>query len=236
MRWLLVLICLWPCAIAAQETVTAGFDLRFGPLRVAEITLLAEETDTAYAAAGRVAAAGLAGAFRDIRFDLASEGLRTGAEFLPLFYREDVDTGRRISAVRLEYRDGQPVVLSLSPAPEPGPWTIAAQDQVGAVDPMSALYRMARPRPLDELCDWSVAVFDGVRQSSLSLGPAVQDGARSLCEGAYRRIAGFPPEDMAERSDFPFTAEFARLPDGRWRLTRVDAQTLYGRVRILSRP
>jgi len=234
LRCLVLFLC-WPAFAVAQETVTARFDVRFGPLRVAEITMVANETDGAYSAAGRVMSTGLAGVFRDIRFDLSAEGTREGAAFLPLAYREDVNTGRRISQVVLEYLAGIPVVVSAAPAREAGPWTIDATDQSGTVDPMSALYRLARPRPLEELCDWSVDVFDGRRRSLLVLGPADEDDGLAYCYGEYRRVAGFSPEEMEHGRHFPFAVEFEQLPAGLWRLTRVETQTTYGRVRIIGR-
>lgn len=232
---LLVLLAVWPTMLMAGDDLTARFDVRFGPLRVAEIVIAATETGDAYAAAGRVTGAGLAGAFRDIHFDMAAEGRRDGPHLVPLTYREDVNTGRRASRVALRYVDGLPVVVSALPVRATRDWDIDPAEQPGTIDPMSALYRLARPRPLAELCNWSVAVFDGRRRSSLSLDVAEADGASLLCEGRYARIAGFPPEAMAERGVFPFTAEYRRLPDGDWRLTRVVAQTLYGRVRIIGR-
>lgn len=232
---LLALLILWPTMLLAEDSLTARFDVRFGPLRVAEIVIAMTESETAYATAGRVTGAGLARAFRDIHFDMSAEGRREGPQLLPLAYREDVNTGRRASRVALRYVDGLPVVVSALPVRAARDWDIDPADQTGTIDPMSALYRLARPRPLAELCNWSVAVFDGRRRSSLTLDAAEADGESLLCEGRYARIAGFPPEAMAERGMFPFTAEYSRLPDGDWRLTRVDAQTLYGRVRIIGR-
>ena len=232
---LLALFILWPTMLLAEDSLTARFDVRFGPLRVAEIVIAMTETDSAYAAAGRVTGAGLAGAFGNIHFDMAAEGRRDGARLLPLIYREDVNTGRRASRVTLAYEDGQPVIVSALPVRAARDWDIDPADQTDTIDPMSALYRLARPRPLAPLCGWSVAVFDGRRRSSLTLDAAEGTGDSVVCEGRYTRRAGFPPEAMAERRVFPFTAEYSRGPDGDWRLTRMVAQTLYGRVRIIGR-
>ncbi len=232
---LFLLLPLLPGPALAQDEIAAHFDVRFGPLRVAEIMMSAVETDSAYSAAGRVTSAGLAGAFRTVRFDLAAEGRRRGDGFLPLAYREDVDTGRRTSIVDMVYPNGAPVVLRISPETESEPWDVDPAGQRGTTDPMSALYRLVRPRPYDALCDWELAVFDGRRRSSLALGPVETGQGRAWCYGEYRRVAGFAPEDMEERRSFPFFVEFVEGADGDWRLTRAETQTLYGRVRILSR-
>ena len=230
---LVLIACLMPASALAQEDIIARYQVRFGPLRVADVMFQATETDSAYAAAGRVTSAGLAGAFRDIRFALSSQGWRDGTGPVPHFYREDVDTGRRVSEVEISYLSGIPSVQRIMPDPPPAAWDLSPEDQAGTLDPMSALYILARPRPLARLCDWSVAVFDGRRRSVLRLDPAETDGQDATCEGAYQRVAGFPPEDMAERRVFPFQATFTAMANGDWRLTRVETQTLYGRVRIL---
>lgn len=232
----LVLIAfLMPASALAQEDIVAQYQVRFGPLRVADVTFRATETDSAYAAAGRVTSAGLAGAFRNIRFDLSSQGRRDATGPAPDAYVEDVDTGRRVSQVEIRYRSGIPSVQRMVPDPDPdqAAWDLVPEDQAGTLDPMTALYVLARPRPLARLCDWSVAVFDGRRRSLLRLEGAETQGQAVTCEGAYQRVAGFAPEDMAERRVFPFQATFAAMANGDWRLTRVETQTLYGRVRIL---
>jgi hypothetical protein len=230
---LVLFLSLLPASAFAQADYTARYQIRFGPLRVAEAILQANETGDSYAAAGRVTSAGLAGAFREIRFDLASEGLIEASGLRPLAYREDVNTGRRLSEVALGYENGFPTILHALSLTDPGPWALDPARQSDTIDPMSALYMIARPRGFDALCDWSILVFDGVRRSSITLGPVVLGGEVARCAGAYRRLAGFSPEDLDERQVFAFNAEFSQMEDGAWRLTRVETQTLYGRVRLL---
>jgi len=59
-------------------------------------------------------------------------------------------------------------------------------------------------------------------------------GQQARCEGSYRRLAGFAQADMQERQSFPFTAQYTRM-DGVWRLTEVEASSLYGPIRIVRR-
>ncbi len=218
----------------ADETITARFDIRLGPLKVADLVVGAEVTDRAYALAARVTSAGLAGAFRDVRFDMNAEGRREAGALFPARYAEDIDTGRRLAVVELRYRNGLPDIAHILPDHAPTPWDISLPDQRGTVDPLSALLRVMY---LDSRgpCNWQINVFDGRRRSELMLGPTRPDGSGVICTGHYRRIAGFSPEDMAERITFPITAHYAPDDRGELRLTRVDADTLYGRVRIIRR-
>ena len=181
---LVLFLSLLPASAFAQADYTARYQIRFGPLRVAEAILQANETGDSYAAAGRVTSAGLAGAFREIRFDLASEGLIEASGLRPLAYREDVNTGRRLSEVALGYENGFPTILHALSLTDPGPWALDPARQSDTIDPMSALYMIARPRGFDALCDWSILVFDGVRRSSITLGPVVLGGRGGpLCRG-----------------------------------------------------
>ncbi|MBF9034024.1 DUF3108 domain-containing protein [Rhodobacterales bacterium HKCCE2091] len=214
------------------QTAQQEFDVRFGGVRVARLVLAAREDGGAYAVAGRAESTGMVAVFRSLRFDMEAAGRIDGERPVPASYAEDVDTGRRVSTVTLRFSGGRPVVDAITPADPPQPWDVDPAAQAGAVDPLSALYRLARPRLSDALCGWSEAVFDGRRRSDLVVGPPVPMAGGVACEGLYRRVAGFPPEDLAERRDFPFTAFFSETAEGRWVLTRVDLQSLYGAVRI----
>ena len=231
MRCLLVILILAAAPAAAQTQ--QEFDVRFGALRVAQLILAVREEGASYALAGRAESTGMVAVFRRFRFDMAATGTRGAAGLASLSYREDIDTGRRASTVDMRWQGGVPVVDARSPDGPPEPWDIDPPEQTGTIDPLSALYSLARPRPEAELCNIALAVFDGRRRSALSLGPATVDGAGRICGGLYARVAGFSPEDMAERREFPFTARFASGPDGLWALTSVELQSLYGPVRIL---
>lgn len=216
------------------EVIQTHFDMHLRGLNIARLTL-ADDTSyrdhAAYAIAGRLESTGLAGLFRDLRFDMQSIGDWRDGEIISQRYIEDVNTGRRASQVDMRWQDGIPVVEASTPGTAQEPWRLDPATQRGTIDPLSAVYALARTRPLGQLCDWSQDVFDGQRRSALSLGPATQSGDHTICQGAYRRVAGFSPEDMSERTEFPFTAHFTQGPDG-WRLTQVDVQSLYGLVRI----
>ena len=220
---------LWLAAAPARAEIETRFDVLFRGVPVAEITLVARETGMAYALAGQVRATGLAGVFARLRFQLQAEGVMAGDLPRPRRYAEDVDTGRRVSQVEVSFAGDTPQILRQTPPP--GPEAVPPGDAAGTVDPLSALWQLARGGT--EPCGWRLPVYDGARRSDLSLGPAAGDDTLT-CAGAYTRVAGFPPEDMAERATFPFTATYA-TQDGAFVLTEVAATSLLGPIRIVRR-
>lgn len=219
-------------APATAETL-ARFDIRFHGLVVAEATVAGQETATAYAAAGRVNATGMAQIFARVRFDLQAEGARRDAGFRPARYRENVDTGQRASAVELRWTGDRPIVITQAPAPPP--YAVGPESGRGTVDPMTALWRMLRDAAVaGAQCGYAVQVYDGARRSELILAPSEPDAGGVLCAGIYRRLDGFGAEAMADRDTFPFTAHY-RPSNGLWRLTEVRATSLFGPIRIIRR-
>lgn len=216
--------------VRAQEH--SRFDVRFRGVPVASVTVVSRETASAYALAGQVRAAGIGGLFADIRFDMAVEGQMSRAGPQPLSYREDVDTGRRQSRVEMSWSGITPRITAQDPPPNPG--AVPAASAAGPTDPLTALWQVLRDRPDGALCDRLLQVFDGARRSQLGLAaPHIADDT-AQCAGEYRRLAGFPAAEMAERDSFPFTAHYERSGDV-WRLTDVETSSLYGQVRIQRR-
>jgi hypothetical protein len=136
----------------------------------------------------------------------------------------------------MHYSGGVPVIDRIAPAEPQNDWSLDAANQGGTVDLLTALFRAARPRPRDALCDWSLDLFDGRRRSRLTLGPIEGHRNSLTCAGEYRRLAGYPPEDLASYDHMPFRLTFEPGDAGNWLLTRIDTQTPYGRMRILRLP
>lgn len=217
---------------AATQSYQDSYELRFGTLQVARLVLAVNATADGYALAGRAESTGLVGLFRTLHFDMNATGTHSGNQFAAQSYREDVDTGRRASTVDMQWQDGRPVVITRAPLEPQAAWHIDPATQTGTIDPLSAVYSIARPRPEAELCGFELDVFDGRRRSQVMLGsPTVQNG-RIICRGAYSRRAGFSPEEMAEQTEFPFTAVFAPTTQGLWVLESLDLASLYGAMRI----
>lgn len=217
----------------AETDMTLRFDVRFGLFHPAAVTLHIREDGTLYAADGVVVSTGLVSVLRDFHFDLSVQGQWDTGAPQPDHYVGDADTGRRQVQVEMRYASGLPTVLRLAPDEPPQRWSLNAADQAGAVDPLTALYRMARPQPRAGLCGWSMQTFDGRRRVRVSLDAAQQSGDAVVCDGAYLRLAGYSPADLAERLSYPFTVRYQTDDSGQWQLTRVDLQTPYGRMRMI---
>lgn len=227
---ILILAILSPVPAPAQDQTY--FDVRFRGITVAEIAVAARETPETYAVAARLRSTGMAAMFSRVRFDLTVEGAVTPPDLRPTRHTEDVDTSRRQSIVELRWRGSLPDIVRQSPAPTPDaadPTTAA-----GTIDPLTALWRLARPRGQDRLCGFDLQVYDGVRRSALRLGPPRPEAGVIICDGVYQRLRGFTAAEMDERQMFPFTTFFAPSGD-LWRLTEVRATSLLGPVRITRR-
>ncbi len=230
---LLVLLAMPAPNARAQTDLDTAFEVRYGLFHIADVTLAAHQDPSAYRVTGVVTSAGLVRYVRDFHFDLSVEGGHDGVVFRPAHYVGDMDTGRRQVQVEMLYPQDTPEILRIAPEEPTGPWTIAAADQTGAVDPLTALYRVIRPRLRDELCGWAVDLFDGRRRSRLTLDPAQPRGDTITCVGAYQRVAGYAPAELADYTALPFALVFQPDTGDEWHLTRMVTQTPYGRMRIV---
>lgn len=228
LRGLAVLFGLSAGAAQAQEAI---FDVTLAGVPVAEMTVEGRTTDGRYAVAVMIRSNGLVGMIRHLRFESRSEGriARDGDSFVPDRYTEQADTGRRQSQVEMVYAEGVPqTVVYSSPRPD-GPDLVDPATQGGTLDPATALFAGLRDRPAGQGCKAGFAVFDGRRRSAYSLS-----GDGLTCTGEYRRIAGYTPEEMAERSSFPLQVVYAAEGDV-MRVVEARVQTIYGKVRLKRR-
>ena len=232
----LALLLLSAPAARAQDAMMAAFEVRYGLFHIADIAVTANEDAESYEATGRVTGAGLVRYVRDFHFDLAVQGHRSGGTYAPSLYHGDADTGRRQVQVDMRYQQGAPEILRIAPPETPGPWSISAADQTGTDDPLTALFRVIRPRPREALCGWSVDLFDGRRRARLTLDPPQTEGDSITCDGTYQRVAGYSPIELADYTALPFALVFQSDTGEDWHLTRMVTQTPYGRMRILRSP
>jgi hypothetical protein len=144
-----------------------------------------------------------------------------------------VDTGRHAGRTRVDFSGPRPVTVEAEP-----PVAAAVAPGVppaGAVDPVTLILSVLSAPAGAPLCDLSADVFDGLRTTRAALGPPRAEGAQVRCDGTYTRVAGFSPDEMAERRQFHFTLTYAVAPDGAARLEGVELDTLYGKGRLKRR-
>ncbi|WP_235451248.1 DUF3108 domain-containing protein [Gemmobacter sp. LW-1] len=189
-----------------------------------------------YAVAGRLQTTGLAALLKKVRYDAKSRGRITAkGSYQPQSYTEDADTGRRQSQVVMTWASGIPTIKTYNPPRNPRPYDIDPAAQKGSVDPLTAMFATLRDVKAGEECRVSVNMFDGRRASRLSLSAPKANGDKVICAGEYRRVAGFSPEDMAEKTRFPFTLTYEPAGNGMMRVVEVATDTLYGKARLVRR-
>lgn len=235
---LLALLAALACAApAAAQTLRdeARFDLVMRGFTAGSLVFAGETDGRTYAVTGRLASSGILAFIRKVSYDATARGRVRADRFMPMRYTEKADTGRRQSEAEIIWKGGTPSIAAYSPPREPRPTDVDPATQKGSVDILTALYATLRDAEPGSECNRSYAMYDGRRATRLMLGaPQAVDGAVT-CPGEYRRVAGFSPEDMAEKTRFPFTLTYAPAPDGRMRVVEVAMDTLYGRARLVRR-
>lgn len=186
-----------------------------------------------YAVSGVLKSSGLAAMVKRVRYSATAKGTITDeGVHVAGSYSEDADTGKRQSQSVMVWQKGVPTIQSYKPERQPRAYDVDPATQKGAVDPLTAMFATLRDVAPGEECRANLDLFDGRRASKLVLGSPQKTDDTVVCAGEYRRVAGFSPEDMAERTRFPFTLTYAPAGD-RMRVVEVAADTLYGKARLV---
>ncbi len=226
-----------PPPAKAQSVQESGqFDLVVAGIPAARIDFSASQQGDTYTVTAGFASTGLLALMRRVQFTTRAEGVIRDTLPRPTRYEARAEAGRRSGEMVMDYADGIPQVRVDLPPREPADWQIDAASQGGTMDPISALYITLRDVAPGTECNHSFRMFDGRRATELTVGPsrAGEDGAVT-CTGEYRRIAGYPPEDMEERTRFPFTLTLTPTENGLLRVTEVEMDSLIGKARLLRR-
>lgn len=218
---------------AASETGT--FDITLRGLKAGVLSYRGEERNGRYAASGAVRAAGIAAALVEAQVDTAAQGRVSGNSYRPERYTENGQQGGDRLVVRYDYRGGVPVITRDPPRAKPPKHAAPANRQAGTLDPMTTAYAMLRDRTRDKACKLDIDLYDGRRRSRIRYAKAApRDGGGLTCHGEYRRVAGFSPEELAERPVWPFTVIYEPKGD-LLRVTEVIVPTTYGNLRMRRR-
>lgn len=191
------------------------------------------EPGGAYAVSGVLRTSGLAAMLKKVRYEAGAKGsLSPKGQFAATSYVEDANTGKRHSQSSIAWKGGVPTVKSSSERAAK-PWDIEPAGQKGTVDPLTAMFAALREVPAGQECQVALKMFDGRRASQVTLSARQAAGEGVTCAGEYRRVAGFSPEDMAEKTRFPFTLTYAPGAEGRMRVVEVAMDTLYGKAKLV---
>jgi hypothetical protein len=223
-------------ATQARATETGVFDISLGGIRAAVVQYAANTEGNRYAVTGKMNTTGLLGAVVRASYEATARGTepRPG-QYRPTSFTEVRDASKEVSRAEMLFRSGRPQIKTYDPPRKSDRHAVDPATQSGTVDPMTVIYAALRDQPRERVCDLSLQVFDGKRRSEVRLSdPAEASDGRITCQGVYRRIAGWSPESLAERSRFPFQMTYAPKGEGVWRVVRVTTDTTFGRA-VLQR-
>jgi hypothetical protein len=215
-------------ALADGQT-NAVFDVSIRGLTAGTLAITGSEAAGRYQTTGELRSGGLMGFLAKLKYTAKAQGAVRGANFAPTRYDETADTGKRQSRTTMTYAGGVPKVVTGSTG------DLSPATQKGTVDPLTAIYAAFRNVGPDQVCKLNVQMFDGKRRSQVKLASPRPEGDQILCNGEYRRLEGFSPEDMAEKSRFPFNLYYTQTPQGDYRVEKVVTQTLYGNAVMTRR-
>lgn len=234
---LVTLILVAPTSATAQTLPEGGaFDLVVAGIPAAKLDFSASQQGDGYAVTAGFTSTGLLALMRRVQFTARAEGAVQGDVPRPTRYEARAEAGRRSGEMVMDYVDGIPQVRVDLPPLEPAEWQIDAAMQGGTVDPISALFITLRDVAPGAECNHRFQMFDGRRATELTVGPSRPgEGGAVTCSGEYRRVAGYPPEDMAERTRFPFILTLMPTADGLLRVVEVEMDSLIGKARLIRR-
>lgn len=215
-----------------QEKIV--FDVELKGISAGRLAINGVSDGARYSAAGVLETTGLVGMIRKIRYTAEVAG-GDGARMTPEKYTETADTPKRQSVFEMLYKAGTPVKVSQTPPRKPREYDVALADQRGTIDPLSALYAVLREVTPDQACKFSATMFDGARRTEVKLFAPKPQGTGVVCAGEYRRLAGFSPKDMAEKTVMAFTLTYAPSGTGRLKVTEIATDTIYGKGRLKRR-
>ncbi len=217
---------------AEPAQTRARFDVQVLGFKIGEMALTSRLGERAYATEAHFATTGLIRLFRDMGFTMQANGRIGGRQFLPDAYREEVNTGDRTSSARMRYDGATPVLIAGKVADgDVAPLDPATQS--GTLDPLTALFAVLRDQPAAQLCQADLPVFDGARRMQVTLTRFSRQGGAITCSGAFRRIDGYPPEELVRRGTVPMAITYLPAGNGMMQADSVLLRTVYGRVRLV---
>ena len=231
--WVAIVVALWAADATAQEQLR--FDVSLAGVKAGELEIAASEGNGRYAIKGRLRSTGLVAAIRKVRYDASASGRVSGGRYVPSRYSEVTNSGRKQHSAEMAYRSGVPQVKVYTPARAPEPTDVDPSTQGGSLDPLTALYAALRTVPESQACTAQFRTFDGKRVAQLQTSKASVSADQIVCNGVYRRLAGYDAEELAERRQFPFTLYYSPRGDGMWRAERMELQTIYGKARMIRK-
>ena len=211
------------------------YDVYFGGIWAGEIVVDADVGPASYRAWVDFRTTGIVKLVYDSVYRAETTGSVGPDGLLPAHFSSDSRDDGDERTIEMSFADGSPRDLRVQPPYGVKPWSIKAQDQFGAADPLTASLAAFGPAPEDKVCGRTTEIFDGRYRYAIEIGPAQRKGDLLRCKAAYVRLAGYKPKWQGDKARSPFTLEFAPRGDGLYHTVRAVADTDFGAAVIVMR-
>ena len=217
--------------IAAQEQTVARYTISVSGLTAGKLTLAARHDGTGYALTSNAASAGMAGLFRSFSLTTRAQGTQRNGRLVPDSYSSRSEGARAQRGADLTFRGGVATVVRAD-APNPDAPAVDPQKHRGAVDPLTGFYAVLRDTTPEAACQLDQTMFDGHRISRVTVSSPKTEADGLICQGVYRRVTGYAPDDMEKRREFAFAVTYRRVDDLVLRVSEVSMDSLFGPARM----
>lgn len=222
-----------PQKVGAQSL---SFDVFIRGFRVGEVKFESRDEGDQYKIQGVMGSRGFFGSFIATRYSGAVIGERVNGRYRPGVFRGRFDQRRQFAQVDITYENGGPVSVVRTPPRAAQPTDVDPSSLSNVLDPITATWVLLGDVAAKDLCAHNFRIFEGNRVSGVRL----KNDANSpedvvTCIGNYTRIAGFTPEQLNERTVFPFRLQYSEIKPNVWRVSRFAATTSWGTAQAVRR-
>ena len=231
-RLLLIAAACLPLMAAPALAQEGAFTITVSGLKAGVFRIAANTNDRSYAVTSHAASAGLAGLLRSFTVTSKVNGTIKDGRLRPVRYVAHSDGAREGRGAELAFENGTPIVINAAREPNPDAPKVNPASLKDVVDPLTGLYAVLRDTTAAGACTVDLEMFDGHRVSRVTLSPARQTEDVLVCDGVYRRVAGYPPKDMDERASFAFTVSYAAKGDV-LQAQELTMDSLFGPARMI---
>lgn len=208
------------------------FDVYILGLKLGRLNYAVEYKNNSYSAAGNLRSTGVFSAIAKYSFEASSQGKIERGVFKPTYYSERSDTGRRKEQKILRYFDHG---IELETKKTAKPYWQDPNQQMDALDPMSAIIFILRDQTEANVCKQNFAMFDGIRRVGIKFveGEETTEGYLR-CKGIYTRVGGYSAKELKDGTDFPFYVSYQIKSDD-YRVISFQMTTTRGRAKFVRR-
>ena len=208
------------------------FDVYILGLKLGRLNYAVEYKNNSYSAAGNLRSTGLFSAIAKYSFEASSQGKIERGVFKPTYYSERSDTGRRKEQKILRYFDHG---IELETKKTAKPYWQDPNQQMDALDPMSAIIFILRDQTEANICKQNFAMFDGIRRVGIKFveGEETTEGYLR-CKGIYTRVGGYSAKELKDGTNFPFYVNY-QIENDDYRVISFQMTTNRGRAKFVRR-